>query len=108
MSQRLTGLLVTAESAVVSTGIADAAEPAYLGRTMALQSSVGFTCGALGPAAFGAMLDWAPRVGASSGGKWIWAFGLLGVVALAGPLAVGFRDSRGGTSRNELSGREEV
>ncbi|HEV8440750.1 MAG TPA: MFS transporter [Methylomirabilota bacterium] len=88
----LYGLLVTAESAVISTGIADAAEPAYLGRTMALQSSVGFACGALGPAAFGVMLDWAPRIGVSPDGTWIWAFGLLGAAALAGPLAVGFRE----------------
>ena len=41
----LYGLLITSESAIVSTGIADAAEPAYLGRTMALQSTVGFTAG---------------------------------------------------------------
>jgi MFS family permease len=98
----LYGLLVTAESAVISTGIADAAEPAYLGRTMALQSSVGFTFGALGPAAFGATLDWAPRVGASSDGKWIWAFGLLGVVALAGPVAVGFKEFRRQPARVEV------
>jgi MFS family permease len=91
------GLLCTAESAIISTGIADAAEPAYLGRTMALQSSVGFAAGALGPAAFGAMLDWAPRLGSSADGKWIWAFALLGLAALAGPLAVGFRDARAGT-----------
>jgi MFS family permease len=67
---------------------------AFLGRTMALQSSIGFACGALGPAAFGAMLDWAPRLGTSSDGKWIFAFGLLGLFALAGPLAVGFGDAR--------------
>jgi len=47
------GILITAESAIVSTGIADAAEPAYLGRTMALQSTVGFTAGALSPWAVG-------------------------------------------------------
>jgi MFS family permease len=88
------GVLVTAESAVISTGVTEAADPAYLGRTMAFQSSVGFTCGALGPAAFGAMLDWAPRIGASTDSKWIWAFGLLGLVALAGPLTVGFANAR--------------
>jgi MFS family permease len=88
------GLLITAESAVISTGIADAAAPAYLGRTMALQSSVGFTCGALGPAVFGVMLDWAPRLGATPDSKWIWAFGTLGIAALTGPLAVGFKERR--------------
>jgi MFS family permease len=86
------GILITSESAIVSTGIAEAAEPAYLGRTMALQSTVGFTAGALAPWAVGLVLDWAPRWGASTGGKWIWAFGLLGVVALLGPLAVGFKE----------------
>jgi MFS family permease len=77
----LYGLLITAESAVISTGIADAAAPAYLGRTIAL-----------GPAVFGAMLDWAPRLGATPDTKWIWAFGTLGIAALSGPLAVGFKE----------------
>jgi MFS family permease len=90
----LYGLLITSESAAVSTGIADAAEPAYLGRTMALQSSVGFAMGALGPAVFGAVLDWAPRFGASPDSTWAWGFGALGIVALAGPLAVGFKEQR--------------
>ncbi len=88
----LYGVLVTAESAIISTGIADAAEPAYLGRTLALQSTIGFTLGALGPAAFGVVLDWAPRLGATPDTRWAWAFGLLGVIVLAGPLAVGFRE----------------
>jgi len=88
----LYGILVTAESAMVSTGIADVAEPAYLGRTMALQSSAGFAAGALGPAVFGAMLDWAPTLGAAPDSRWLWAFGVLGLVALAGPLAVGFKE----------------
>jgi len=86
------GIIITSESAIVSTGIAEAAEPAYLGRTMALQSTVGFTAGALAPWAVGLVLDWAPRWGASAGGKWIWGFGLLGAVALLGPLAVGFKE----------------
>jgi MFS family permease len=88
----LYGILVTAESAMVSTGIADVAEPAYLGRTMALQSSAGFAAGALGPAVFGAVLDWAPALGAAPDSRWLWAFGVLGLVALAGPLAVGFKE----------------
>jgi MFS family permease len=86
------GVLVTAESAMVSTGIADVAEPTYLGRTMALQSATGFAAGALGPAVFGAVLDWAPALGASPGSRWVWAFGVLGLAALAGPLAVGFTE----------------
>jgi MFS family permease len=88
----LYGVLVTAESAIVSTGIADVADPVYLGRTMALQSAVGFTAGALGPAAFGAVLDGAPALGASPDSRWLWAFGVLGAAALAGPLAVRFKE----------------
>jgi MFS family permease len=88
----LYGVLITSESAIVSTGIADAAAPAYLGRTMALQSTVGFTAGALSPWAVGLVLDWAPRWGAAAGSTWIWGFGLLGVVALGGPLAVRFKE----------------
>ena len=88
----LYGVLITSESAIVSTGIAEAAEPTYLGRTMALQSTVGFTAGALSPWAVGLVLDWAPRWGASSEAKWIWGFGLLGVVALLGPLTVRFKE----------------
>jgi ABC-type transport system involved in cytochrome c biogenesis permease subunit len=61
---------------------------------MALQSSVGFACGALGPAAFGVMLNWAPRLGPSSEGKWIFAFGLLGLFTRTALLAVGFGDAR--------------
>ena len=86
------GILITSESAIVSTGIAEAAEPAFLGRTMALPSTVGFTAGALAPWAVGLVLDWAPRWGASAAGKWIWGFGLLGAVSLLGPLAVGFKE----------------
>ena len=88
----LYGVLITSESAIVSTGIADAAESTYLGRTMALQSTVGFTAGALSPWAVGLVLDWAPRWGASAESKWIWGFGLLGAVALLGPLTVRFKD----------------
>jgi MFS family permease len=88
----LYGILVTAESAIISTGVADHAEPLYLGRTMALQSTVGFTAGALGPVAFGLALDWAPWLGASPDGAWIWGFALLGLGALVGPFAVGFRE----------------
>ena len=88
----LYGVLITSESAIVSTGIAEAAEPTYLGRTMALQSTVGFTAGALSPWAVGLVLDWAPRWGTSAEAKWIWGFGLLGVVALLGPLTVRFKE----------------
>jgi len=95
----LYGVLITSESAIVSTGIAEAAQPAYLGRTMALQSTVGFTAGALSPWAVGLVLDWAPRWGVAADARWIWAFGLLGIVALLGPLTVGFKEFTRGARR---------
>jgi MFS family permease len=45
----LYSLTVTAESPVLSTAIAEAADPGYLGRTMALQSAIGFGMGAIAP-----------------------------------------------------------
>jgi hypothetical protein len=59
---------------------------------MALQSTVGFTAGALAPWAVGLVLDWAPRLGVIGDARWTWGFGLLGAVALLGPGAVGFKE----------------
>lgn len=89
------GLMVTAESAILSTSIAESAEPRYLGRTMALQSTVGFSAGALAPAVFGVVLDLASRLGRPATEAWGWAFTLLAAGVLVGPLVVGFTESRG-------------
>jgi MFS family permease len=89
------GLMVTAESAILSTSIAESAEPQYLGRTMALQSTVGFSAGALAPAVFGAVLDLAPKLGRPAPEAWGWAFTILAAGVLIGPLAVGFRERPG-------------
>lgn len=86
------GLMVTAESTILSTSITESAEPAYLGRTMALQSTVGFTAGAASPAVVGVVLDLAVKFGATGQAAWGWAFGLLGVGVLVGPLAVGWKE----------------
>lgn len=94
------GLIVTAESSILSTSIAESAEPAYLGRTMALQSAVGFTAGALAPTAFGGVLDLAAMLGATGSQAWGWGFAVLGIGVLAGPLAVGWKEP----SRREGAG----
>lgn len=94
------GLIVTAESSILSTSIAESAEPAYLGRTMALQSTVGFTAGALAPAAFGIVLDLTTKLGTPGDAAWGWAFSVLGIGVLAGPLAVGLKEP----SRKESTG----
>ncbi|MBI2153739.1 MAG: MFS transporter [Candidatus Rokubacteria bacterium] len=86
------GIMVTAESAILSTSIAESAEPAYLGRTMALQSTVGFSAGALAPAVFGGVLDLATKLGRPAAETWGWAFTLLAAGVLVGPLVVGFKE----------------
>ncbi len=86
------GLMVTAESAILSTSIAESAEPAYLGRTMALQSTVGFSSGALAPAVFGGVLDLVSKLERPAMEAWGWAFTLLAAGVLIGPLAVGFKE----------------
>lgn len=91
----LYGIAVTAESAIISTAIAESTQPAYLGRTMALQSTVGFTAGALAPVTFGVILDLASRSGATGARAWALAFSGLGIVALLGPMFVGWREPPG-------------
>lgn len=86
----LYGLMVTAESAILSTSIAESTEPRHLGRTMAVQSAVGFSAGAMAPAVFGAVLDLAGRLGRPTTEAWGWAFMILAAGVLIGPLAVGF------------------
>lgn len=72
----LYGILVTADSSTLSTAVAEAAAPGALGRTLAVQSSLGFVVTAASPALFGLILD--------RSGAWGWAFASLGVAALAG------------------------
>lgn len=86
------GIMVTAESAILSTSITESAEPAYLGRTMALQSTVGFSAGAVAPAVFGGVLDLASKLGRPAAETWGWAFTLLAAGVLVGPLVVGFKE----------------
>lgn len=73
------GLLVTAESSTLSAAVAEAADPRWLGTTMAVQSGLGFVVTAISPAVFGWLLD---RAG------WGLAFASLGLAALGGAVAV--------------------
>jgi len=88
----LYGFLVTGESSVLSTGVTELAHPAGLGRTMALQSLLGWGAASLSPIAFGYVLDITnpPDALVRFGyvPNWGWAFMLLGVGGLLGPLAV--------------------
>lgn len=73
------GLLVTAESSTLSTAVAEAADPRWLGTTMAVQSGLGFVVTAISPTVFGLVLDQA---------GWGVAFASLGLAALAGAVAI--------------------
>lgn len=84
------GFMVTGESSVLSTGVTELARPGGLGRTMALQSLIGWGAASLSPIAFGYILDLTnpadalTRVGYVP--NWGWAFALLGVGCLMGPV----------------------
>ncbi len=86
----LYGLMVTGESSVLSTGVTELAHPGGLGRTMALQSLIGWMAASLSPIAFGYVLDLTnPENALARYGfvpNWGWAFILLGVGGLMGPL----------------------
>lgn len=70
---------VLGDSAALSAGITESADPRHLGATMALQSFSGFGSAVVSTAAFGWVLDLA---------GWGVAFASLGVVALAGAAAL--------------------
>lgn len=86
----LYGLLVAAESSVISTAVAELSHRASMGRTMALQSFLGWSAASVSPVVFGHVLDITnpadilQQIGYYP--AWGWAFTLLGVGGLIGPL----------------------
>ena len=86
----LYGFMVTGESSVLSTGVTELAHPGGLGRTMALQSLLGFGAASISPIVFGYILDLTNPANALTRfgyvPNWGWAFALLGLGGLAGPL----------------------
>ncbi len=86
------GVLVTAESSVLSTSVTELVPYEYLGSAMAVQSFVGWTAAAIAPAVFGVILDLANPAevvaGAGYTPHWGPAFVILGLGALVGPPAV--------------------
>ena len=71
------GWAIAADSAIYQTGITEVANPMQLGSTMAVQSSIGFMGGVIGPILFGGILDLSPEAV-----RWGIAFSALGVLAL--------------------------
>ena len=78
---------VVAETPVLSAGLTELVPAHSVGAAMGLQTLVGFLAATASPTVFGWVLDWTnPNV--SPPANWGWAFAMLGVGALLGPVAV--------------------
>ena len=86
----LYGFLVAAESSILSTGVAELSQQGSLGRTMAVQSFLGWSAASISPIVFGYVLDHTNSAGVLHQlgyyPVWGWAFAVLGVGGLIGPL----------------------
>lgn len=78
--------LIQLDSAALTTGALQVAEPSRRGATMAVHSLLGFTAGALAPAVAGLALDLGGGGGAALG--WGLCFVTVGLGALLGPIAL--------------------
>jgi MFS family permease len=74
---------IIGDSAIYSTAITELVPARILGTTLALRSLIGYTAGAVAPAAFGLVLDATNPPGAPPR-VWGWAFAILGAGALPG------------------------
>lgn len=92
------GFLVAAESSILSTGVAEFSHRGSLGRTMALQSFLGWSAASISPIVFGYVLDMTnpSNISQQSGyyPVWGWAFGLLGIGGLFGPYLMWILEKR--------------
>ena len=79
---------IVGDSAVYSTALSELVPARILGTALALRSLIGYTAGALAPAAFGVALDATNPPGVPPQ-VWGWAFASLGVGALPGLWALG-------------------
>lgn len=79
------GVVIMGESAVVTAGALGNALPGARGATMAVHSTLGFLGAAVGPPAFGVVLD---AAGPNTIFGWSAAFAHLAVVMLTGPLVL--------------------
>ena len=70
------GWAISADSAIYTTAIAEAAKSAQLGSTMAVQAFLGFSGGVVGPVVVGAVLD-------ATSESWVVGFSSIGVISVA-------------------------
>lgn len=80
------GVTVVADSATITTGVVEAADPLYRGATMAAHSLIGFVGSFLGPIIFGIVLDVAG--GTAFTHAWGLAFTAMALLVLMGPVSV--------------------
>jgi MFS family permease len=86
----LYGIAMMLDSAALTAGVVAAAHDSERGRTLALYAFVGFGMAFLAPLAFGLVLD----VSRSGIYGWGFAFAILGLVAMSGPIWLKlFRDN---------------
>jgi len=78
---------VVAETPVLSAGLTELVPAHSVGAAMGLQTLIGFLAATASPTVFGWVLDWTNAY-ATPATSWGWAFTMLGVGALVGPLAV--------------------
>lgn len=80
------GFLVTADSATITAGVVEAADPSLRGMTMAVHAMIGFVGSALGPILFGVVLD--VGGGGDSGFAWGLAYTVIAAVLMLGPVFI--------------------
>jgi MFS family permease len=79
---------VVAETPVLSAGLTELAPPQSVGAAMGFQTLIGFVAAAASPTVFGWVLDWTNSGKSGAPTNWGWAFLMLGLGALVGPLAL--------------------
>ncbi len=87
------GATVSWDSATITAGAVGAADPDLRGAAMAVHSCIGFIGAALGPLAFGVVLDLGG--GRDSGLGWILAFAAMSAGVVLGPVAIALLDRDG-------------
>ncbi len=80
------GFLVTADSATITAGVVEAANPELRGMTMAVHAMIGFVGSTLGPILFGVVLD----LGGGGESRFAWglSFTVIAAILMLGPLFI--------------------
>jgi len=80
------GFLVVADSATITSGVVEYADPALRGMTMAVHAMIGFIGSTMGPIIFGITLDLGG--GGHSLAAWGLSYVVIAVILMTGPLFI--------------------